>query len=113
VKAIAARIGKSYQSVYREIARSFFTTAIKKIDEGAGHVTTLVEEVRGSRRAVTRAEQELMRPSPGVRLTPHRSRPGTRQPRLLARVLSRSRQRQEAIASINRRVARANRRQSL
>ena len=41
---------------WHQSARSCFTVATKKIDEGAGHVTTLVEEVRT---ALTELAEEL------------------------------------------------------
>ena len=46
---VEAALTKARQALARhQSARSCFTTAIKKIDEGAGHVTTLVEEVRAA-----------------------------------------------------------------
>jgi hypothetical protein len=46
---VEAALTKARQALARhQSARSCFTAATKKIDEGAGHVTTLVEEVRAA-----------------------------------------------------------------
>lgn len=46
---VEALLKRSRQALARQqAARACFTTAVKKIDEGTGHVTTLVEEVRAA-----------------------------------------------------------------
>jgi len=56
---VEAALTKARQALARhQSARSCFTAATKKIDEGAGHVTTLVEEIRA---ALAELSEELNR----------------------------------------------------
>jgi hypothetical protein len=63
VGRIEAALTRGRQALARQqAARSCFTAATKKIDEGAGHVTALVDEVRS---ALTELWDELKSRAPG------------------------------------------------